>query len=96
MRQQNATIESTLLTGVSSHEENTEAFQMIMADSVEVMEYYYRGKIQELEQSLARLTILEDAREVTCLCKDIMRTKEILYKIIRKKGARCSIQISVK
>lgn len=95
MRQQNSAIESTL-TGVSSIEQNSEAFQMIMADSVEVMEYYYRGKIQELEQSLARLTILEDAREVACLCKDIMRIKEILYKIIRKKGARCSIQISIK
>jgi hypothetical protein len=95
MRQQNSAIESTF-TGVSLNEENAETFQMIMADSVEVMEYYYRGKIQELEQSLARLTILEDAREVSCLCKDIMRTKEMLYKIIRKKGARCSIQISVK
>jgi hypothetical protein len=95
MRQQNSAIESTL-TDASSIEENAEAFQMILADSVEVMEYYYRGKIQELEQSLARLTILEDAREVACLCKEIMHNKAMLHKIIRKKGARCSIQISVK
>lgn len=62
-----------------------ESLQMIMADSVEVMEYYYRGKIQELEQSLAQLNLLENAREIASLCKSIVRTKEILQTIIIKK-----------
>jgi hypothetical protein len=95
MRQHNAPI-SGKSTPVSNKQETPESFKMIMADSVEVMEYYYRGKIQELEQSLAQLTILDNAREVASLCKEIIRTKEILQKIIIKKGARCSIQISVK
>lgn len=69
---------------------------MIMADSVEVMEYYYRGKIQELEQSLAQLNILEHSREIASLCRDIVRTKEVLQKIIIKKGGSQSTQPSIK
>ncbi|MCS3801764.1 hypothetical protein [Niastella sp. OAS944] len=72
------------------------SFQMIMADSVEVMEYYYRGKIQELEQSLAQLNILEHSREIASLCRDIVRTKEVLQKIIIKKGGSQSTQPSIK
>jgi hypothetical protein len=71
-------------------------FPMIMADSVEVMEYYYRGKIQELEQALAKLNILEHAREIASLCKEIVRTKEVLHKIITKKGGSQSFYPSVK
>ncbi|HEY1202862.1 MAG TPA: hypothetical protein VGE79_17885 [Niastella sp.] len=71
-------------------------FQMIMADSVEVMEYYYRGKIQELEQSLAQLNILDNSREIASLCRDIMRTKEVLQKIILKKGGSQSAHSTVK
>jgi hypothetical protein len=67
-------------------------FPMIMADSVEVMEYYYRGKIQELEQALAKLNILEHAR----LFKEIVSTKEVLHKIITKKGGSQSFYPSVK
>lgn len=72
------------------------SFQMIMADSVEVMEYYYRGKIQELEQSLAQLNILDNSREIASLCRDIVRTKEVLQKIIIKKGGSQSAHPSVK
>lgn len=95
MRQQHSAIESKS-TPASSKRAARESFQTIMADSVEVMEYYYRGKIQELEQSLAQLTILENAREIALLCKEIIRTKEILQKIFIKKGARRSINISIK
>jgi len=94
MRQQHSSISNS--NPVSPKEIAPESFQLIMADSVEVMEYYYRGKIQELEQSLSQLNLLENARQIASLCKEIIRTKEILQKIIIKKGARCSIQISVK
>jgi hypothetical protein len=95
MRQQHsATVSKS--TPVSSKKGAPESFQTIMADSVEVMEYYYRGKIQELEQSLAQLTILENAREIASLCKEIIRTKEILQKIFIKKGARRTINNSIK
>ena len=83
MRQQHSSISKS--NSVSPKEIVPESLQMIMADSVEVMEYYYRGKIQELEQSLSQLNLLDNAREIASLCKEIVRTKEILQKIIIKK-----------
>jgi len=83
MRQQHSSISKS--NSVSPKKIVPESLQMIMADSVEVMEYYYRGKIQELEQSLSQLNLLDNAREISSLCKEIVRTKEILQKIIIKK-----------
>ena len=89
MRQQHSSISKS--NSVSPKEIAPESFKMIMADSVEVMEYYYRGKIQELEQSLSRLNILEHAREIASLCKDIVRIKEVLQKVIINRGTRFSL-----
>jgi hypothetical protein len=83
MRQQHSSISKS--NPVPSKELAPESFKMIMADSAEVMEYYYRGKIQELDQSLAKLNLLENAREIASLCKEIVRNKVILQKIIIKK-----------
>jgi sugar-specific transcriptional regulator TrmB len=94
MRQQHSS--TNKFNPVSPKELMAGSFQMIMADSVEVMEYYYRGKIQEQEQSLAQLNILEHAREIASLCKDIVRTKQVLQNIIIKKGGSHSIYPSVK
>ena len=77
MRQQHSTFTGKS-TPALAKKEVSEYFQTIMADSVEVMEYYYRGKIQELEQSMAQLTILENAKEISSLCQQVVRTKEIL------------------
>ena len=88
MRQQHASVSKS--NSVSPKEIAPESFQ-IMADSVEVMEYYYRGKIQELEQSLSRLNLLDHAREIASLCKDIVRIREVLQKVIIKKGIRFSL-----
>jgi hypothetical protein len=93
MRQQHSS--TSKFTPASPKELVPGSFQMIMADSVEVMEYYYRGKIQELEQSLAKLNILEHAREIASLCKEIVRAKEVLHNIIIKKGGSRSIFPSV-
>ena len=54
MRQQHSSISKS--DSVSPIETAHNLFQPIMADSVEVMEYFYKGKIQELEQSLTNLT----------------------------------------
>jgi hypothetical protein len=89
MRQQHSS--GSKSNSVSPKEIAPESFKMIMADSVEVMEYYYRGKIQELEQSLSRLNILEHAREIASLCKDIVRIKEVLQKVIINRGTRFSL-----
>jgi hypothetical protein len=94
MRQQHSSISKS--DSVSPNETAHNFIQPIMADSVEVMEYYYRGKIQELDQSLAKLNLLENAREIASLCKEIIRNKVILQKIIIKKGGGCSTQISIK
>lgn len=94
MKQQHSSINK--FNPVSPKELTSESFQMILADSVEVMEYYYRGKIQELEQSLSRLNILEHAREISSLCKEIVRTKEVLQKIIIKKGGSNTSHLSIK
>lgn len=94
MKQQHSSISK--FNPVSPKELASESFQMILADSVEVMEYYYRGKIQELEQSLSRLNILEHAREISGLCKEIVRTKEVIQKIIIKKGGSNTSHISIK
>jgi hypothetical protein len=91
MRQQHSSTSKS--NPVSPKEVSLESFQLIMADSAEVMEYYYRGKIQELEQSLAQLNILENAREIANLCKEIVRIKVVLQSVIIKKAARCSIQL---
>ena len=94
MRQQHSSISK--LNPVSPKELTPESFQMIMADSEEVMEYFYRGKIQELDQSLVKLNLLENAREIASICKEIVRNKAVLQKIIIKKQGRSSNQISIK
>ena len=80
MRQQHSSISKS--DSVSPNETH-HLFQPILADSVEVMEYYYKGKIQELEQSLAHLNLLDNAREIAGVCKEIIRTKEVLQRMIK-------------
>ena len=92
MRQQHS--DSGKLNSVSSNEILPGAHQMIMADSVEVMGYYYKGKIQELEQSLTQLNLLDHAKEIATLCKEIIRTKALLQKI--NKGTGRSNPFSIK
>ena len=86
MRQQHSALLNKS-TPPAKQEEVLIAFPEIMADSLEVMEYYYRGKIQVLEQSMADLTLLDNAREISLICKEIIRTKEILKKVFLKKRA---------
>jgi hypothetical protein len=94
MKQQHSSMGTS--NPVSSEEGASDSFQMVLADSVEVMEYFYRGKIQELEQSLSRLNLLDNAREIAGLCKEIVRIKEVLQKIMIKKDGGRSINISIK
>lgn len=86
MRQQHSAFMNKTIRQ-SKQEELIIAFPEIMADSLEVMEYYYRGKIQVLEQSMNQLTLLDNAREISLICKEIIRTKAILKKVFLKKSA---------
>lgn len=94
MRQQHSSISKS--DPVSTKETTTHRFQPIMADSVEVMEYYYKEKIQELEKFLAQLNLLDNAREIAGLCKEIISTKEVLQEIMIKKEGGSSINFSIK
>ncbi len=60
----------------------------ILADSMEVVEDFYREKIQLLEKSLKNLNVLENSREIAFLCREITGTKKALQDIFRKKKYR--------
>jgi hypothetical protein len=59
--------------------------QPVLADSLEVVEDFYREKLQVLESSLERLNLLENSREIAFLCREISGTKKTLKEIFRKK-----------
>jgi len=94
MRQQHSSISKS--DSVSPKETAHNLFHPILADSVEVMEFYYKGKIQQLEQSLAQLNLLDNAREIAGLCKEIISTKDVLQKIMTKKEGGGSNNFSIK
>jgi hypothetical protein len=83
MRQQHSII--TGRASIITESEFRNAFTDIMADSFEVMECYYYRKIQVLEDSLTNLNLLENAREIEFLCREVSKTKEALRKISNKK-----------
>jgi hypothetical protein len=60
-------------------------FPALLADSFEVMEDYYREKIQVLNASLHQLNILDNAREIAFICHEITVAKEGLEKVLLKK-----------
>jgi hypothetical protein len=62
--------------------------QPMLADSLEVIEEFYREKLQVLEKSLQRLNLLENSREIAFLCREATRTKKALQDIFRKKKYR--------
>ncbi len=82
MRQQYAIVSGR--ASVITVKDFRNAFTDIMADSFEVMECYYYGKIQVLEGSLTNLNLLENAKEIEFLCREISRTKDALRKISKK------------
>lgn len=59
--------------------------QPVFADSLEVLVQFYREKLQILEVSLKSLNVLENSREIACLCREITRTKKALRDIFKKK-----------
>jgi hypothetical protein len=84
MRQRRSVITRKVSIG-TENENFPYALPVIMADSVEVMENYYRSKIQMLEGSLTQLTLLEDAKEIYVICRKITQTKGMLRKVILRK-----------
>ena len=70
---------------VASEDHFRKPVPVILADSLEVMESYYRSKIQMLEQSLTQLTLLDNAIDIVTLCKEITHAKTMLRKVLVRK-----------
>ena len=73
------------ITIVTDQNDFQNAMPVIMADSIEVMENYYRDRIKVMESNLARLNILENSKEIFFLCREISQAKKILRKIFLNK-----------
>lgn len=61
------------------------SFKPAMGDSVEVMEVYYRERIQSFNSMLEHLNVLEDAPEIEFLCREIIEGRAMLVKLASKK-----------
>ncbi len=85
MRQELATTtkKSSIKTGTPSF--TAPAVKPVMADSIEVMEVYYRERIATFKQMLEELNILQDAPEIEFLCREIIEARGILAGIEMKK-----------
>lgn len=57
----------------------------VLGDSVEVMELYYRERIQSFTTMLEHLNVLEDAPEIEFLCKEIIECRGTLVKLAAQK-----------
>ncbi len=58
----------------------------VMGDSIEVMEVYYRERIQSFTTMLDHLNVLEDAPEIEFLCREIIEGRMMLVKLAGKKN----------
>ena len=57
----------------------------VMGDSIEVMELYYRERIQSFNSMLEHLNVLDDAPEIEFLCREIIEGRAMLLKLAAKK-----------
>ena len=57
----------------------------VMGDSIEVMEVYYRERVQSFTTMLEHLNVLEDAPEIEFLCREIIECRTMLVKLAAKK-----------
>ena len=57
-----------------------------MGDSIEVMEVYYRERIQSFNTMLEHLNVLEDAPEIEFLCREIIEGRTMLVRLAGKKN----------
>ncbi len=62
------------------------AFKPLMADSLEVMELYYKERITAFNEMLQYLNILENSSEIDFLCREITAARKALNNIHLKKN----------
>lgn len=51
------------------------------APAPDMIRGYYLEKIQELEARLIKLNLMENAREISAICIEIIRAKKVLIRI---------------
>ena len=56
-----------------------------LGDSLEVMENYHREKVEVLERTLRNLNLLENAREITFLCREVIQVKAAILNITQRR-----------
>jgi len=57
----------------------------VLGDSIEVMEVYYRERIQSFYCMMEHLNVLEDAPEIEFLCREIIECRSMLVKLAGQK-----------
>lgn len=57
-----------------------------LGDSLEIMRGYNLERIQELSIRLRGLNLMENAREISAVCHEIIRAKKVLNKLNLKTG----------
>ena len=57
----------------------------VLGDSIEVMELYYRERVQSFNTMLEHLNVLEDAPEIEFLCREIIEGRGMLVKLASRK-----------
>lgn len=67
-------------------EGGTSPILLNIEDSWEVMRGYYLEKVQELNSRLKGLNLMENAREITAVCHEIIRAKKVLSKLNIRTG----------
>ncbi|AXY77076.1 hypothetical protein D3H65_25180 [Paraflavitalea soli] len=65
---------------------NTSPVLLNLGDSLEIMRGYNLERIQELSIRLRGLNLMENAREISAVCHEIIRAKQALNKLIMKAG----------
>lgn len=85
MRQQPSTPAKKCATKADTPDYLRMSLKPAMGDSVEVMEVYYRERIQSFTRMLEDLNVLEDAPEIEFLCREIIEGRSMLVKLAGKK-----------
>ncbi len=87
MRQQHSTTPRKTASQTGKPVSSPPSFRpAVMADSLEVMEQYYKERIQSFNEMLDHLNILQDAPEIEFLCREIIEARQTIAKIAGKKS----------
>lgn len=87
MRQQHPTTPKKTALQTNKPVSNASSFRpAVMADSLEVMDQYYRERIHSFNEMLEHLNILQDAPEIEFLCREIIEARQTIAKIAGKKN----------